>query len=244
MAPPAGLADHVVCTWTAVHEGGPSGPVLPDGCVDVLWIDGALVVAGPDTGPVFEPDLPVGGSVVGVRFRSGLAAAGLGVGVDDLRDTRTPLADVWPAAEVDRLGSQLAQAENPVLLLAAAVAGHARPVSDADRLVRAAVYRLRYSSARVADLAGDLDVGQRRLHRRFSSAVGYGPKTLDRIFRFERFRRLAAASPPDVGLADLAYAAGYSDQAHLTRECRRLAGETPVRIVQDARQGGPIPSAV
>ena len=129
-------------------------------------------------------------------------------------------------------------------LLAAAVERHARPVSDSDRLVRAAVYRLRARSGRVADLAGDLDVGDRRLHRRFSSAVGYGPKTLDRIFRFERFRRLAAAAPGPTSLAELAYTAGYSDQAHLTRECRRLAGDTPVRIVQDARSGGPIPSAV
>ena len=244
MAPPPALTEHVVCTWVAVEDAAPEGPVLPDGCVDVLWLNGrSLVVAGPDTRPVFEDGLAVGGQVVGVRFRSGMAAAGLGVGVDDLRDSRTPLSQVWPASEVERLGSQLADAENAVAVLAAAVARHCRPVSDDDRLVREAVSRLRTSPERVADLADELEVGERRLHRRFSSAVGYGPKTLDRIFRFERFRRLAVSSPA-AGLAELAFEAGYSDQSHLTRECQRLAGTTPVRIVQDARAGGPIPSAV
>jgi AraC-like DNA-binding protein len=33
------------------------------------------------------------------------------------------------------------------------------------------------------------------------------------------------------GLAALAFAAGYADQAHLTRECRRLAGRTPAELV-------------
>src|SRR5207302_69381 len=48
-APPPELAGHVVCTWTAVREPGPNGPVLPDGCVDVLWLaDSSLIVAGPD----------------------------------------------------------------------------------------------------------------------------------------------------------------------------------------------------
>jgi AraC-like DNA-binding protein len=34
------------------------------------------------------------------------------------------------------------------------------------------------------------------------------------------------------GLARYAVAAGYADQAHLTRECRELSGFTPVQVVQ------------
>jgi transcriptional regulator GlxA family with amidase domain len=82
----------------------------------------------------------------------------------------------------------------------------------------------------VAALARDLGLSERQLHRRCTAAVGYGPKTLDRVMRFRRFLALAARQP-QIGLADLAAAAGYADQAHLTRECGRLGGVAPSLLV-------------
>jgi transcriptional regulator GlxA family with amidase domain len=79
---------------------------------------------------------------------------------------------------------------------------------------------------RVSALAHWVGLSERQLLRRCIAALGYGPKTLDRIFRFQRFRALAARRP-NLGLARLAAGAGYADQPHLTRECVRLAGETP-----------------
>jgi hypothetical protein len=35
--------------WTWSGPRGPSRPVLPDGCMDLLWAGGCLWVAGPDT---------------------------------------------------------------------------------------------------------------------------------------------------------------------------------------------------
>jgi transcriptional regulator GlxA family with amidase domain len=71
-------------------------------------------------------------------------------------------------------------------------------------------------------------VSERQLRRRFLDAVGYGPKTLARVLRFQHFLQLGSG-PGD--LARLAFAAGYADQAHLTRECRRLAGRTPAELL-------------
>lgn len=34
--------------WRA---GGAGGVVLPDGCMDLLWVEGRLLVVSPDTGP-------------------------------------------------------------------------------------------------------------------------------------------------------------------------------------------------
>jgi AraC-like DNA-binding protein len=82
----------------------------------------------------------------------------------------------------------------------------------------------------VGALAADLGMSERQLHRRCTAAVGYGPKTLDRVLRFRRFLALAAGDP-GAGLAGLAVAAGYADQAHLTRECGRLGGAPPGRLV-------------
>src|SRR6266436_4151065 len=59
-----------------------------------------------------------------------------------------------------------------------------------------------------------------RLPRR--AAVGYGPKMLERVLRFQRARRIARGT---TSLALVAALAGYADQAHLSRECRSARAE-------------------
>ena len=76
-----------------------------------------------------------------------------------------------------------------------------------------------------------LSVGERRLYRRCCQAVGYGPKTLERVLRFQRAVRLAGQTG---SLAVLAARTGYADQAHLTRESRRLGGTTPSDLFKTA----------
>jgi transcriptional regulator GlxA family with amidase domain len=78
-------------------------------------------------------------------------------------------------------------------------------------------------------LAGELALSERTLRRRFDAAFGYGPKTLDRILRFQRFLKLLRGAR-NGSTAGLAMEAGYADQAHLGRESRRLADTTPHRI--------------
>jgi AraC-like DNA-binding protein len=56
----------------------------------------------------------------------------------------------------------------------------------------------------------------------FRRAVGLTPKRYCRVRRFQR-----ALALPRGSLGALALAAGYSDQAHFTREFRALAGLTP-----------------
>lgn len=59
------------------------------------------------------------------------------------------------------------------------------------------------------------------------STSATGPKTLQRVLRFQRFMRAA----PRVELAGAAALAGYADQSHLSRETRRLAGMSPRELV-------------
>lgn len=84
----------------------------------------------------------------------------------------------------------------------------------------------------VAGLADFVGLSERQLHRRCRAAFGYGPKTLDRVLRLQRFLALGRSPGrrPD-GLAGLAAVAGYADQAHLAHECRRLAGTTPAALL-------------
>lgn len=196
----------LACVWT--HEGGArTRRILPDACVDIVHVNGRLIVAGPATR---AHHTTTDGAAFGVRFRVGAAGAALGLPAAELRDLSVPLADVWGAA-ADRIDASNAHE------LAAAV----RRRGEADPLVRAAAT----GTPRHA-----LGISDRQLRRRFLDAVGYGPKTLERILRFQRFLRLAQ---DDGDLARLAFDAGYADQAHLTRECTRLAGLPPAALLAE-----------
>jgi len=78
-------------------------------------------------------------------------------------------------------------------------------------------------------------VGERRLHRHCRAAVGYGPKMLERVLRFQRARQIARGT---TSLALVAALSGYADQAHLTRESRCLAGTTPSDLFKTSRIAG------
>jgi methylphosphotriester-DNA--protein-cysteine methyltransferase len=161
---------------------------------------------------------------VGVRLRPGAAGAVLGLAAAELRDARIGIEAVWGDAG-RRLEAALAAGAEPRAALVAAVAARrARP----DPLVAAAVAALDRPEARVGSLAEALAISERQLRRRFEAAVGYGPKTLARVLRFQRL--LALAPGP---LVDLALQAGYADQAHMTAEVTRLSGRAPVRFFKD-----------
>lgn len=229
-------ADSVACVWAARPTAASPGLVLPDACIDVIWDGADLFVAGPDTGPVPVPHQN-GLIFAGVRFRPGRAPGFLGVPASEMLDRRVPLAELWGRPDAARLADELAAAPSPAaaaLLLddsIAARAGNARPADPVvDGLVEL-LRRERDSRRAVGVASEELAVGERRLLRRCSAAVGYGPKTLDRVLRFQRAIRLA---PRCDSLGLLAAVAGYADQAHLTRECRRLAGRTPSDLFKTA----------
>jgi transcriptional regulator GlxA family with amidase domain len=82
----------------------------------------------------------------------------------------------------------------------------------------------------IGALARELATSERTLRRRCHEAFGYGPKTLARILRFQRFLSLARKTSAAT-LAALAAQAGYSDQAHLCREARVLSGHAPSALL-------------
>jgi AraC-like DNA-binding protein len=226
--------EHVACLW--IRDAEPEGRrhrILPDACVDVVWTDGRLVVAGPATGAAIL-EVPAGAVALGVRFRVGAAGAALGLPAGELIDARPALEDVWGSVGAE-IAERVGEAATPAARLhALAAAVRERLAAPPDDIVRAAA---------TGTPRGDLGISDRQLRRRFGDAVGYGPKTLERILRFQRFLALAGdgaaaaaataargnGARPD--LARLALEAGYADQAHLTRECSRLAGLPPAALL-------------
>lgn len=97
--------------WTNTPSEAGVGRVLPDGCMDLLWHDGRLLVAGPDTRAYVAEGAP--GVWAGVRFYPGTAPHLLGVPAHELRDRRVALAELRPAAEVRRFTARVNAAAEP-----------------------------------------------------------------------------------------------------------------------------------
>ena len=183
--------------------------------MDLLWHEGRLLVAGPDTRAYVTGGAP--SPWTGLRFPPGSAPAFLGVPAHELRDLRVELAELWPSSEVRRLRDRIARSPDPGTALEEIALERAAPP---DPLLRTLVAALD-AGRPVAGAADELGLGARQLHRRSLVAFGYGPKTLARILRLRRALALARAGVP---FADTAVRSGYADQAHLARDVRELAG--------------------
>ena len=205
---------------------GPPLRLLHDGHQPVARAIDGPVVGGPRSrfyakavdGPVVS---------IGAVLRPGAAMAVLGASADELAERHTPLADVLGASAAV-LHEQLALAPDTRRqlellcqwliartahagaidpLVEHALAGMARPGSI-EALVRASHY------------------SHRGFLVRFKQATGMGPKRLARLMRFQRLLR-ALRTDGTSALADLALNLGYSDQSHMNREFRAMAGVTP-----------------
>jgi AraC-like DNA-binding protein len=239
-APPAGLRGAVACLWAAVVPEGPDrvALVLPDGCSDLIWEQGVgAYVAGPDTGPVRTVSR-AGTVMAGIRFRPYAGGQVLGLPLSEVRDQRVPLADLLPSAakRLPATAGQDAAAARALDIVGGLVAD-----GVPDPAVARAAALLQDPAARTEAVAAEVGLSERQFRRRCQAASGYGPKTLQRVLRFQRFVRMldAPAGPPD--LAEAAARAGYADQAHLTRDCAALSGLTPAALAR-VRSASPLPS--
>jgi AraC-like DNA-binding protein len=242
-APHALLRGHVRCLWINDLSGSPNKclQVVPDGCVDIVWTGETLSIAGPDTRPILSC-MPCRASVVGVRFHPGAASAWLGQPMSEIVNVRVPLAEFW-GADATRLLDRAAAGRCAKQVsddLEAFLVGRLAAVGVADPRIaflrRIAGDNCVPAGLRLDQLAAHVGLSERTLRRRCLDAFGYGFKTLDRVLRFQRFFRLAVG-PEKHNLAELADCAGYADQAHMTREVRRMSGITAGEVVAQAQRG-------
>jgi AraC-like DNA-binding protein len=85
--------------------------------------------------------------------------------------------------------------------------------------------------AGIGALAAELGWSRRRLIEQFREHAGLAPKTIARIMRFNHALRVVQA-PGTYAWADVAYRAGYYDQAHMIRDFRAFAGATPTEYAR------------
>ncbi len=217
------------CAWMhrMPHDFKGRLAVVPDGCSELVWSGGRLMVIGPDRTAAF-PRLAPGETVLGLRFRPGAAlgwldlplcelvgqAVPLGVLRDDVRDIEERLAAVPETAARMRLLQGWAIRE-------------ALTATDAPQEMESLFGFLLDGRAAAGDISSAFS--ERTLRRRAHDHFGYGPKTLDRVLRLQRFLK-RARDPEANSLAILALDTGYADQAHMTRDVREFTTMTPLDI--------------
>ena len=243
-APLAGVVEHV---WVEEQERVPAGGsrawrIVPDDAPHVLWhryarhgiVRHRLLLVGARS--VFaDIDTSDRLATVGVRLRPGAVPALFGLPASDLTDRAVALDDV-----VGRAAHDLAERllESPPQLAARQLEDHLLHRLARGRAVSAratALTRLTAAGAvRVGTLADALGISSRTLRLVARAEIGLSARDAVRIRRLHRALHLGLASRR--GWARAAADAGYVDQAHLTRECRALLGETPGAFA--ARAGG------
>jgi uncharacterized protein DUF6597 len=82
----------VACFWSHDVYAAQEQRVLPDGCLDLIWMDGAVHIAGPHS-HAFLATLNKGQTVTGLRFRPGTVPGVLGVPAYPLLDQRVRLGE-------------------------------------------------------------------------------------------------------------------------------------------------------
>ncbi len=223
------LAPFAECFWSGDAAAGvPSDPILPDGCMDIVfWPEGGLRVVGTMTTQQTVA-LPPGAQLVGIRFRPGMAGFFLGDCAPDLVDRWTPLEGLWGAR-----GRGLHQELRDSPTAAARFLSLSRALPPPARGLDSV--RLAISAIVAAGGAVDLDwvasqarVSPRQFRRRSIEETGLSPKRLCRVLRFRRATALAAR----LGWAAAAAECGYFDQAHLIRDFREFTGAPPTSFAR------------
>jgi AraC-like DNA-binding protein len=239
--PTARLAEQVSAVWlmqVAAEGAAYEHRTVPNGSVELAYELGSdrVDVSGPQHLPTVARLAP-GSTVVGIRFRPGVAPSILGPPASELVDLRVEVDRLWGRGAAT-LAERLAEAASTAAvarLLEDEVTARVAVASEPDALVATAVGGLQpWRQEDVGALAADLNISSRQLRRRFVAALGVGPKAFQRIVRFQGFLALTQGHRDDhVGLARLAQRAGYADQAHLTRECSALTGLTPRAFLEE-----------
>ena len=182
------------------------------------------------------------GWAVGTMLTPAAGRLVLGRSVATITDRWIELTDVLAPGHEDLVkGVRAAMAADPVDpgAHAAAIAVIERwlvthlPVDEQGLLVNRLVSWLREHPdvTRVGELASEVGLSERSLQRLVEQRLGLTPKWL--VQRRRLHDAVEALKAGTTGLADMAAALGYTDQAHFTHDFRTVTGTTPGEFLRD-----------
>lgn len=231
------LAPFVECFWTIeTTEDLRDYPVLPDGCVDIVYSRGRRWAEPQVVGTMTRAQnftLRAGQFDCGVRFRPGMSAAFLRIPGAATIDASIPVSEIW-GERGRQLRQQFDDAKTPEQCVALLEAQLVDP-SEPGVVQRVAAHIVgRSGQVRVDALAFDAGMSARQLRRLFVDEIGLSPKHFCRVIRFRHsLSQLSRGRRAD--WAQVALDCGYYDQAHFINEFRELSGFTPGEYVYRER---------
>ena len=227
--PDARLEGAVEGYWTFEVEMPPVKlRVIPDGRIDLIFdlTSRESFVAGPNLKPFDVEHLrPV--HLLGATLSPEAAGAFLGAEIGSRGTGWRPLVSaIGPLAF--ELSDRIAAARGDKAKIAALETILLARIGGGDRRVSRALAEIKHRRGRidVATLGRSSGASQRNLARLFDQWVGMSPKTFARIARVqEALRRMDENPAPS--LKHLAADLGLSDQAHMSREVKKITGSQP-----------------
>jgi hypothetical protein len=217
-------------TWSARADGEPI-EIWPDGCRDLIVClaptgETTAMLTGLDVEP-YSIRVPAGTLFVGVRLAPGAVA----------RWESEIEAPPGRTVDLGRCGAFATSWLNAIAQ---------RPDRAAQYVADAAGQWFQRGDAIVDDFLAALDctpgrvprlgMSERTLRRRITAATGGSPQFWVGLHRARLAGRTTVLT--DDPIADIAFAVGYSDQAHMTREMRRWFGTTPAAMRRGAASLG------
>jgi AraC-like DNA-binding protein len=145
-------------------------------------------------------------------------------------DTRIDLDDLFGTSRVSLLVEMLAEARTSAERFARMerfLAANLRERRVKPVACRAAALLRQNPSLRIRRLAARLDLSERHLQRSFQAMFGMSPKQFARIARIER---VWSARGQGASWADIAYAARFTDQAHMVNDFTEIVGVSPAQL--------------
>jgi AraC-like DNA-binding protein len=199
-----------------------------------------MLLIGSTTRP-YVFGLDPGREMVAVRLKLEWTTDVLGLGPTDHRDTTIDLREVHAklAASLEASFVTTATIDAAIASLVAVVTRHVtRQLSSTLGIAARALDVVRRTNGRCAihRIADRMAVSERYLRRIVAREAGISLKTYARTVRLLHAVTMADASTTRrLSWAKVAADAGFSDQAHLIRECQALCGLTPGAVFRERR---------
>ncbi|MCB1051179.1 MAG: AraC family transcriptional regulator [Acidobacteria bacterium] len=163
---------------------------------------------------------------LGCQLRPASTRALFGIPADQLVNCHLSLAELWPRSEVDGIVDRVIATPNPnqkLDIFESFLLDRLRPI-EIPELLAFSLGFLAQGQPIQAWIAKS-GYSHRYMKELFRQWMGVTPKMWQRIHRLNRVTNKAWSS--NRAWSDLALDAGFSDQAHLTREFREIAGVSP-----------------
>lgn len=220
----AELPDVFRCLWrrTGAQARGASATVLPDGCSDIV-VDhsGEAVLVGPTLLPhrhALDPSV----TLRGLRLQPWAVPLLFRLTATEVRDRVLPLDALVGSRLARQVADEVWRGRVPQCW---------RSIDTTPWQMDLVKGLLRAPSGSIEVTGRDWGVSERHARRTIRDLTGLSPRELGHVGRLQRL--LPLLDEARFPLARVATEAGYTDQAHMSRDLKRLADATPLRLVQE-----------